>query len=55
MAIRTLGDGPKTIPVKLPREVADAVTEAAEANYETAQAWIRRTIIDRLRAEGKLT
>lgn len=54
MAVRTLGEGPATIPVKLPRVVHDAVTAAAGANYETQQAWIRRVIIERLRTEGRL-
>jgi hypothetical protein len=54
MAVRTLGDGPVSIPVKLPAEVAQAVADAAAVNYETQQSWIRRVIIERLRAEGRL-
>ena len=54
MAVQQLGDEPKTLNVKLPTVVADAIKAAADANYETMQAWIRRTLIERLRSEGKL-
>lgn len=54
MAIQTLGDGPKGIPVKFPVVVAQAIKEAADADYVSQQAWIRQVVIDRLRTDGRL-
>lgn len=54
MAINSLGPDVESQMLKMPTPVMDAVRAAAAANYETAAAWMRRAVIDKLRAEGRL-
>jgi len=51
--------GPKLIPgklitTKLPLVVDDALHAAAAANYESPAAYLRRIVVERLRADGLL-
>jgi len=54
MAIEQLGPGPHLMNLKLPKAVWEAVVEAANANYETPAAFVRRAVIEKLRQEGRV-
>lgn len=51
---KSLGEDPTSIAVRLPYVVAQAIERAAAANYESAAQYVRRSAVDRLRAEGFL-
>lgn len=51
---RVMGEDVSQVALKLPSPVLDALTAAAKQNYESTANYIRRAVVDRLRAEGYL-
>lgn len=51
-----LGEADQTalLACRVPKTVADAVQRVAAANYESPAAYVRRVLVERLRAEGVL-
>ena len=44
-----------TVAVKVPKAVGDAIRAAAAANFETMPSYLRRVVVERLRADGVLS
>jgi hypothetical protein len=51
---KVLGDDTTTAAFKCPKIVSDAINRAAAANFESPANYIRRVVVERLRAEGQL-
>lgn len=43
------------IVIKIPKAVGAAIRAAAEANFETQPSYLRRVVVERLRADGVLS